>query len=527
MLKVKFHFSHLMLPPELCQENGEPDYLKMILTSRVYDVCKETPCSPALSLSEKFGSEIYLKREDLQPVYSFKLRGAYNMMAQLDDEKRWKGVISCSAGNHAQGVAYSAAKLGIPATIVMPLATPTIKYENVQRLGAKVLLYGQNFDEAKEECARLQKEYGMTYIPPFDDPYVIAGQGTIGLEILRQIDISKLKAIFLCIGGGGLISGVAAYVKRIAPHVKIIGVETYDGDAMTRSIKKGELVTLDDVGLFADGAAVRVVGTETFRIAKKLIDEMVLVNTDEICAAINDVFNDTRAITEPTGSLSVAGMKKWLTIHPEECGANNAYVAVLSGANMNFDRLRFVAERSRLGAGKEVFFIVEMDEQPGSFKKLIDVLAPRQITEFTYRMSAREKARVYISFSTENREEIPSIIKTIESTGQKAYDVSDNSLAKDHARYMVGGHAGAKNERVFRFRFPEKPGALARFLSLLNMEWNISMFHYRNNGSDIASVLAGIQVPDNCCDSLHNFLHQVGYPYTDETENQAYKMFLQ
>lgn len=503
----------------------EPDYLREILTSRVYDVVKETPCELAVGSSERTGTNVYLKREDLQPVFSFKLRGAYNMMAQLPEDKRWKGVISCSAGNHAQGVAYSARHLNIPATIVMPLATPGIKVENVRRLGAQVVLYGDDFDSAKAECARLEKLHGLQYIPPFDDPLVIAGQGTIGVEILRQVDLSKLKAIFCAIGGGGMAAGISAYVKRIAPHIKVYGVETFDADAMDQSLKGGERVTLKEAGLFADGTAVKIVGEETFRVCQKYLDGVVKVNTDEICAAINDVFLDTRSVVEPSGAMALAGIKKYLeTAGPEALGDQNAYCAVLSGANMNFDRLRFVTERSRLGAGKEVFFIVEMPEKPGMFRKLIGAIHPRAVTEFAYRYRSPDLARVYISFSVGDRSEVAEIISEITNSGMKAHDMSDNDLAKSHCRYMVGGSADLAEERLFSFEFPERPGALFKFLENLKTTSNISLFHYRDNGSDIARVLVGI-IP-SADENIDEFAKRIGYSYEDVTDNVAYQLFL-
>lgn len=506
-------------------DGNEPDYLREILTSRVYDVVKETPCELAVGSSERAGTNVYLKREDLQPVFSFKLRGAYNMMAQLPEDKRWKGVISCSAGNHAQGVAYSARHLKIPATIVMPLATPNIKVENVRRLGAQVVLYGDDFDSAKEECARLEKLHGLQYIPPFDDPLVIAGQGTIGVEVLRQVDLSKLKVIFCAVGGGGIAAGISAYVKRIAPHIKVIGVETFDADAMDQSLKAGKLVTLKEVGLFADGTAVKIVGTETFRVCQKYLDGIVKVNTDEICAAINDVFLDTRSVVEPSGAMALAGLKKYLAdAGPEALGDQNAYCAVLSGANMNFDRLRFVTERSRLGAGKEVFFIVEMPEKPGMFRKLISAIHPRAVTEFAYRYRCPDLARVYISFSVGDRSEVDGIITDITKSGMKAHDMSDNDLAKSHCRYMVGGSPDLKEERLFSFEFPERPGALFKFLENLKTSSNISLFHYRDNGSDIARVLVGIIPSED--ENIDEMAKRIGFNYEDVTDNVAYQLFL-
>lgn len=520
--------SHFLLP------DGTPDYLKLILTSKVYDVCKETDVTPAVNLSSKLGTNIFLKREDLQPVFSFKLRGAYNMMAHLPQETRWKGVIACSAGNHAQGVAYSAKHLNIPATIVMPVVTPAIKYKNVDRLGAKVVLHGNDFDAAKAECNRLSEKHGLTNIPPFDNPYVIAGQGTIGVELLRQIDVESLKAIFVCIGGGGLIAGVGAYIKRIAPHVKIIGVETYDANAMRQSLQKGERITLSEVGLFADGAAVKIPGQETFRLCQQVVDEIVLVSTDEICAAIKDVFTETRSIVEPAGALSVAGLVKYIESHPEIDHSASGYTAILSGANMDFDRLRFVSERAKLGEGSEVFIVATIPEKPGSFGKLIDLVHPRAVTEFSYRYSNGEleksdgKAHVYISFSVDNaKAEVPRILDDFKGAGFDAIDISHNEFAKSHARYLVGGKAAVNNERVFRFEFPERPGALVKFLHGVKSKWNITLFHYRNQGSDIGKVLAGISVPSHESDQFQQFLDRLEYPYAEETDNVVYKLFLQ
>ena len=505
-----------------------PDYLRLILTSRVYDIIKETPLTTATNLSEKVGANILLKREDLQPVFSFKIRGAYNKMAHLTEEERWRGVVAVSAGNHAQGVAYSARHLGIPATVVMPSGTPAIKHSNVSRLGSKVVLIGQNFDEAKLEGARIAEKYHLVNIPPYDDPYVIAGQGTIAMEILRQTNVTNLKAIFVCVGGGGLIAGIAAYVKRIVPHIKIIGVETYDADAMKRSLDANKHITLKDVGLFADGTAVKIVGDETFRLCQSLVDEIVLVSTDELCAAIKDVFEDTRGIVEPSGALGVAGLKKYLARNPPS-SPEDTYCATLSGANMNFDRLRFVAERAELGLGTEVFFTVSIPEKPGSFMKLNNIIAPRAVTEFSYRYSDPDTAQIYISFKVTDREiEVPSIIAALQAEGFDGEDVSDNEMAKSHARYLVGGRskAGSLNERLYRFEFPEQPGALVKFLTGVPTDWNISLFHYRNHGGDVASILSGLQVPESRLDQLQDFLDSLDYPYVDETNNTVYKKFM-
>lgn len=506
-----------------------PDYLRLILTSRVYDILQETPLTVATNLSEKVGANVLLKREDLQPVFSFKIRGAYNKMAHLTEEERWRGVVAVSAGNHAQGVAYSARHLGIPATVVMPSGTPAIKHSNVSRLGSKVVLIGQNFDEAKLEGARIAKKHNLVNIPPYDDPYVIAGQGTIAMEILRQTNVTNLKAIFVCVGGGGLIAGIAAYVKRIVPHVKIIGVETYDADAMKRSLDAKKHVTLKDVGLFADGTAVKIVGEETFRLCRDLVDDIVLVSTDELCAAIKDVFEDTRGIVEPSGALGVAGMKKYLQTNPPS-SPEDTYCATLSGANMNFDRLRFVAERAELGLGTEVFFTVTIPERPGSFVKLHNIIAPRAVTEFSYRFADAKVAHIYLSFRVVDRQlEVPSILEALASAGFEGVDVSDNEMAKSHARYMVGGRCPqgtTSDERLYRFEFPERPGALTKFLDGMKSDWNISLFHYRNHGGDVASILAGIQVPDGQFDSFETYMRGLDYPYVDETNNVVYTKFM-
>ncbi|KAI8366267.1 threonine ammonia-lyase, biosynthetic [Blakeslea trispora] len=450
------------------EQQEHPDYLRMILTARVYDIIKETPLQEAVNLNSKLGSNIYLKREDLQPVFSFKIRGAYNRLAHLTEEEKKRGVIACSAGNHAQGVAISAQKLGIKAKIVMPLPTPAIKWRNVQRLGAEVVLFGNDFDEAKRECARLTKEEGLLDIPPFDDPYVIAGQGTIGMEILRQHDVSKISTIFIPVGG------------RIAPHIKIIGVEAQDACAMDQSLKANERVLLNEVGLFADGAAVRMVGQENYRLAKSFIDEVVLVTNDEVCAAIKDVFEDTRSVCEPTGALALAAAKKYIQLYPET--KNDVHVAIVSGANVNFDRLRFIAERAELGERSEAFCTVVIPEESGSYIKMIKKIVPRTITEFSYRYNDPKEAHIYISFKVKDREtELKQILDDWEKDGMKGIDVSDNELAKCHARYMVGG-SRPKNERVFRFIFPERPGATVKFLEGLSSAWNVSLFHYRNHG---------------------------------------------
>ncbi|TGO08774.1 hypothetical protein BTUL_0192g00080 [Botrytis tulipae] len=519
-----------IVPQEFILPNGYPDYLRLILTSRVYEVVNETPLTPAVNLSNRLECNVLLKREDLQPVFSFKLRGAYNKMAHLDPKVSWKGVVACSAGNHAQGVAYSARKLKMPATIVMPEGTPSIKHLNVTRLGGSVVLHGPDFDAAKEECGRLEKLHGLTNIPPFDDPYVIAGQGTIGMELLRQTNIHKLEAIFCCVGGGGLIAGIGVYVKRIAPHVKIIGVETYDANAMVQSLAAGKRVTLKEVGLFADGAAVKNVGEETFRICQDVIDDVIQVTTDETCAAIKDVFEDTRSIVEPAGALALAGLKKYVAANPSPDTSRNL-VAIASGANMNFDRLRFVAERAALGERKEALLSVSIPEIPGAFSELIKAVMPHAVTEFSYRYATDEVANVLIGISltspaSQRDEELQSLLNRISSSGMSPTDLSGDELAKSHIRYLVGGRSGVPNERLYMFNFPERPGALEKFLTTLRPRFNISLFQYRNAGSDIGKILTGILCPDDEVKDLERFLREIGYPWTDCTDSQVFKTFL-
>lgn len=499
----------------------------------MYEVVDETPLTHAINLSNRLECKVLLKREDLQPVFSFKLRGAYNKMAHLDRGKSWKGVIACSAGNHAQGVAYSARKLKIPATIVMPQGTPSIKHKNVSRLGGTVVLHGADFDSAKEECARLEKQHGLTNISPFDDPYVIAGQGTIGMELLRQTNIQKLEAIFCCVGGGGLIAGIGVYVKRIAPHVKIIGVEAYDANAMVQSLQKGERVVLDNVGLFADGAAVKTVGVETFRVCQDVVDEIIQVTTDETCAAIKDVFEDTRSIVEPAGALALAGLKKYVAANPS-ADTSRSLVAIASGANMNFDRLRFVAQRAALGEGREAILQVSIPEIPGAFSKLINCVLPHNVTEFSYRYATDEVANILIGISLtsppQQREaELSSLLARLQENGMTAVDLSGDELAKSHIRYLVGGRSGVPNERLYMFNFPERPGALEKFLNTLMPKYNISLFQYRNEGSDIGKVLTGIRCPDNGPEALielERFLNKIGYFWTDCTKSEVFKTFL-
>lgn len=517
--------------------DGNPDYLKLILTSRVYDVVDRagSPLTHAVNLSHRFNSNIHLKREDLLPVFSFKLRGAYNMIAklQLKQKTPLSGVIACSAGNHAQGVAYSAARLNIPSTIVMPTATPSIKYTNVLRLGSQVVLYGDDFDSAKQECDRLASLNNLTNIPPFNHPYVIAGQGTIALELTRQLRLDKLDAVFIPVGGGGLIAGVAAYMKKVAPHVKIIGVETYDANALYQSVQARKSQTLDLVGVFADGTAVKVLGDETWRLCQELVDDVVLVSTDELCAAIKDIFEDTRSIVEPSGALSVAGLKKYIQTTPED-HKDKTYVPILSGANMNFDRLRFVSERAVLGEGKEVSLVVSIPERPGEFAKLQQIINPRSITEFSYRFGNNDPANIFVSFNVIDKDkELVTIVEEMRENDYDVVDISQNELAKTHGRYLIGGKLpenADKNllkERLFQFEFPERPGALTRFLQSLKPNWDITLFHYRNHGNDVGKVLCGFVLPENTTDEeFQTFLHNLGYKFVHETNNVVYKKFL-
>ncbi|KAJ6168315.1 hypothetical protein N7497_001158 [Penicillium chrysogenum] len=508
------------IPEAFLLPNGYPDYLRLILTSRVYDVIEETPLTHAVNLSSRLESRVLLKREDLLPVFSFKLRGAYNKMAHLNHEQRWKGVIACSAGNHAQGVAFSARKLRIPATIVMPSGTPAIKHLNVARLGGSVVLHGMDFDAAKDEAHRLEKQHGLTNIPPFDDPYVIAGQGTIGMELLRQANLDKLEAVFCAVGGGGLIAGIGVYLKRIAPQVKIIGVEAYDANAMTQSLGAGNRVFLKEVGLFADGAAVKSVGEETWRLSREVIDDVIQVSTDETCAAIKDAFEDTRSIVEPAGALALAGLKKYIAKNPSP-DPNRELIAITSGANMDFDRLRFVAERAALGEKKEALLSVKIPEKPDC--------PAHAVTAFNYRYAREESADVLMGISlsaSTGREDLAKIMGELEKGGMSCRDLSDDELAKRHVRFLVGGRCEVADERIFMFEFPERPGALAKFLTTLRPEQNISLFHYRNYGGDVGKVLAGIQCPSPEKEDLESFLRDLGYPFTEHTDSPTYKTFL-
>ena len=500
-----------------------PDYLKKILTSRVYDVALESPLEVAPVLSQRLGNTLLLKREDMQSVFSFKLRGAYNKMAQLSPTALKHGVISASAGNHAQGVALAAQRLGCDATIVMPATTPQIKVQAVKSRGAKVVLHGDSYDEAYQHARTLEKKHKLTFVHPYDDPDVIAGQGTVGMEILRQW-AKPIHAIFVPVGGGGLIAGIAVYVKALRPEIKIIGVEPADADAMYRSLKKKERVLLAQVGLFADGVAVKQVGEETFRLCRKHVDEIVLVDTDEICAAIKDVFTDTRSILEPAGALSVAGAKAYAVKHKLK---DKTLVAIASGANMNFDRLRHVSERAELGEQREGILAATIPETPGSFKKFCTLLGPRNITEFNYRFADAKVAHVFVGVEIHEPQGTAHLVTALKKIGVHALDLTDNEMAKLHVRHLVGGHAPlAQNELLYRFEFPERPGALMKFLNSMSHGWNISLFHYRNHGADYGRVLVGIQVLPQDKPAFQVFLDKLGYAYWDESKNPAYKLFL-
>jgi threonine dehydratase len=499
------------------------NYLEKILTAQVYDVAVESPLELAPLLSRRLDNRLLLKREDMQAVFSFKLRGAYNKMAHLAPAERDRGVIAASAGNHAQGVALAAHRLGCAAVIVMPVTTPRIKIEAVQRLGARVILHGDAYDEAQAHAEHVATQQSLTFVHPYDDPDVIAGQGTVGMEILRQCNPPP-QAIFVPVGGGGLIAGIAAYVKRLRPQIKIIGVEPVDADAMARSLCQGKRVRLQQVGLFADGVAVKAVGVETFRLCQELVDEMLVVDTDAICAAIKDVFEDTRSILEPAGALSVAGAKAYVA---REKLHDTTLVAVASGANMNFDRLRHVSERAELGEEREAILAVIIPERPGSFKAFCHLLGPRNITEFNYRYADPNDAVVFVGVEVQNRDECAALVTALQAHGFRAFDFSANEMAKLHMRHMVGGHAPhIEHELLYRFEFPERPGALLGFLNSLSHTWNISLFHYRNHGTDYGRVLIGIQVPPQDTTAFQDFLNRLGYVYWDENHNPAYRLFL-
>ena len=499
------------------------DYLERILTSRVYDVAVETPLERAPALSSRVGNDVLLKREDMQPVFSFKLRGAYNKMAALPDAALKRGVIAASAGNHAQGVALAAQRLGCRAAIVMPVTTPRIKIDAVAARGAEVVLVGDSYDEAYRHAKALERRRKLTFVHPYDDPDVIAGQGTIGMEILRQHP-AAIHAIFVAVGGGGLIGGIGAYVKRLRPEVRVVGVQPFDSDAMSRSLQAGRRVTLPHVGLFADGVAVKRVGKETFRLARRYVDEMIRVDTDALCAAIKDAFEDTRSILEPAGALPVAGAKAYA----ERTGIEDeTLIAVACGANMNFNRLRFVAERAEVGERREAILAVTIPERPGSLRRFCDILGPRNITDFNYRMADADRAHVFVGVGINSRAETAAIVRTLQRHGLSTLDLSDDEMAKLHVRHLVGGHAAlARDELVYRFEFPERPGALLQFLSRMRTDWNISLFHYRNHGADYGRVLVGMEVPAAEMPEFKRFLGTLGYPCIDESGNPAYRLFL-
>ncbi|MEW5769009.1 MAG: threonine ammonia-lyase, biosynthetic [Pseudomonadota bacterium] len=499
------------------------DYLERILLARVYDVAHETPLDEASNLSRRLNNRVLLKREDMQPVFSFKLRGAYNKMAGLTKAQLKRGVVAASAGNHAQGVALSAQVLGCQAIIVMPATTPAIKVDAVAKRGADVVLFGDSYDDAYHHAKGIAKEAKMTFVHPYDDPEVIAGQGTIGMELMRQ-SRTPIDAVFVPVGGGGLIAGIGAYLKRLRPEIKIIGVEPEDADAMARSLCKKERITLPQVGIFADGVAVKQVGEETFRLCQLYVDEVIRVGNDAICAAIKDVFEDTRSILEPAGALGVAGLKVWAA---REKAKNKNLVAIASGANMNFDRLRFVAERAELGEKREAVLAVSIPEKPGSFKKFCSLIGGRVITEFNYRYDDPKVAHVYVGIQVHNRAEVDKLIEALKKHELPVLDLSDNEMAKLHIRHLVGGHAPqVANEVLYRFEFPERPGALMKFLNSMSHSWNISLFHYRNHGADYGRVLAGIQVPAKDKKAFQSFLDGLGYRYWNESRNPAYKLFL-
>ena len=498
-------------------------YLQKILTARVYDVAIETSLEPARSLSKRLSNQVLLKREDSQPVFSFKLRGAYNKMAHLSKEQLARGVICASAGNHAQGVALAAKRLGCKAMIVMPVTTPRLKIDAVRAFGGDVVLHGESYSDAYLHALDLERENALTFVHPFDDPDVIAGQGTIAMEILRQHQ-GPIDAVFVAIGGGGLISGVAAYIKAVRPEIKVIGVQTNDSDAMVRSVKAGKRITLADVGLFSDGTAVKTVGEETFRLTRELVDDFVIVDTDAVCAAIKDVFQDTRSILEPAGALGVAAVKQYVERHKLK---GQTFVAITCGANMNFDRLRFVAERAEVGEEREALFAVTIPEERGSFKRFCELIGPRAVTEFNYRISDDKNAHVFVGIATSNRGESDRIARNFERHGFSTIDLTHDELAKQHVRHMVGGRSElARDERLYRFIFPERPGALMRFLSSMHPEWNISLFHYRNQGADYGRILVGIQVPKQDKQAFREFLDTLAYPCEDETDNAVYRLFL-
>jgi len=499
------------------------NYKQSIENSRVYDVAKKTPLEFQANLSARIHNRVLLKREDMQPVFSFKLRGAYNKMAHLPEDALKRGVIAASAGNHAQGVALSAQKLKCRAMIVMPTTTPLIKVNAVKARGAEVVLYGDSYSDAYIKALELEKSEGLTFVHPYDDPDVIAGQGTIAMEILNAHP-EPIEAIFCCVGGGGLLAGIAAYIKAMRPEIKVIGVEAKDSEAMTESLKQGHRVVLDQVGLFADGAAVKQVGEHTFRLAQQFVDQMIVVDNDAICAAIKDVFEDTRSILEPAGALAVAGLKEYAERHHL---TGKTLIATASGANMNFDRLRFISERAELGEKREAVLAVTIPEKPGAFKTFCRVLGNRNITEFNYRYADPKEAHIFVGVAMTDPTESAALVTDLIGHGLPALDLSDNEFAKLHLRHLVGGRAPqAEHEVIYRFEFPEKPGALMKFLDTMGHDWNISLFHYRNHGADFGRVLVGMQVPPHEQADFATFLQNLGYPYWDETQNPAYQLFL-
>ncbi|MEH6627431.1 MAG: threonine ammonia-lyase, biosynthetic [Motiliproteus sp.] len=499
-------------------------YIKKILQARVYDVAKETPLDEARMISKRLNNRVLLKREDLQPVFSFKLRGAYNKMAQLTEEEKQCGVVAASAGNHAQGLALSAEVMGVEATIVMPKTTPDIKVNSVRSRGAKVVLHGDTFDEAYIYSQKLVEEKGYVYIHPFDDPDVIAGQGTIGMELLRQ-ETGPIHAVFVPVGGGGLIAGISVYIKYLRPEIKVIGVESEDSACLKAALEADERVVLPQVGIFADGIAVAQIGKNTFEVCRNYVDEVITVSTDETCAAIKDIFDDTRSITEPAGAVALAGLKKYVA---REGITDQCLIAIDSGANVNFDRLRHVSERAELGEQREAIIAAKIPERPGSFKQFCKVLGQRNITEFNYRYSDDSNAVVFAGVQIKAAEDRQTLLQELRQHVESVEDLSDNEIAKIHVRYMVGGHAPASvdNEVVYRFEFPERPGALMKFLDKLGGRWNISMFHYRNHGAAYGRVLVGLQVPETERPQVAEFLSEIGYNFTEETQNKAYQLFL-
>lgn len=500
------------------------DYLKMVLKAPVYDVAKETPLELMPAISRRVNNNVSLKREDMQPVFSYKLRGAYTLMASLSDVQRTQGVITASAGNHAQGVALAAQKLRVSAVIVMPKTTPEIKISSVRQFDAEVILHGNTYDDASEHAHHLAKERKLTYIPPYDHPLVIAGQGTVGMEIMRQ-HTGEIDAIFVPVGGGGLIAGVGAYVKAISPSTKIIGVEAAESACLKAAMDAGERVVLEKVGIFADGTAVRQIGKEPFRLAQEFVDEVLVVGIDEICAAVKDIFEDTRSIAEPSGALALAGIKQWVA--REEVDSLNL-VAIFSGANVNFDRLRHIAELAELGEHREALIAATLPEKPGSFRKFCHALGPRAITEFNYRYADSKRAVVFAGVRfKDGMEERRKLLTGLSEKGFEVADISDNELAKDHVRYMVGGHSSAVgDEKLLRVEFPERPGALLHFLNLIEDRWNISLFHYRNHGAAYGKVLMGIQIPEQDEPSFREFLESLDMPFVEEIDNPAYNLFL-